>query len=86
MLETANILVVGCGAVGTMCAFALQKSKATTVTGVFRSNFEEVQRMGLCIRSVDHGTVLGWKPHHGKSFTVNTSDYQEEPKNRLRGV
>ncbi|KAK1515217.1 uncharacterized protein CCOS01_13410 [Colletotrichum costaricense] len=64
MSEAANVLVVGCGAVGTMCAYALHKSKAATVTGVFRSNFEEVQRLGLCIRSVDHGTVLDWKPHH----------------------
>ncbi|EFX02052.1 2-dehydropantoate 2-reductase family [Grosmannia clavigera kw1407] len=59
-----NVLIVGCGAVGTMCAFALHQSGEATVTALLRSNYDEVRESGLHIRSVDHGEVDSWRPHH----------------------
>lgn len=67
-MEQAKILVVGCGPVGTMCAFALQKSGQATVTAILRSNFDLVKSQGFRIQSVDHGEIDSWRPHNSKSF------------------
>ncbi|KAH8655493.1 ketopantoate reductase PanE/ApbA C terminal-domain-containing protein [Xylariales sp. PMI_506] len=59
-----KILVVGCGAVGTMCAYALHKSGVPVVSAVLRSNYDAVETKGFCIHSVDHGEIPSWKPHN----------------------
>ncbi|KAF5502079.1 Proline-specific permease [Colletotrichum aenigma] len=64
VMEQAKILVVGCGPVGTMCAFALQKSGQATVTAILRSNFDLVKSQGFRIQSVDHGEIDSWRPHN----------------------
>ncbi|KAL4781278.1 ketopantoate reductase PanE/ApbA C terminal-domain-containing protein [Aspergillus varians] len=57
-----NILLLGCGAVGTMAAVALEKSSHATVTAVLRSNFAAVEKQGFSIDSVDHGKLSCWRP------------------------
>jgi ketopantoate reductase len=61
-----NVLIVGCGAVGTMCAYALQNSGIPTVTAVLRSNLDAVRAQGFHIQSIDHGEIAQWRPHHSK--------------------
>jgi ketopantoate reductase len=64
MHESTKVLLVGCGAVGTMCAFTLQNSRLAEVTVVLRSNFDIVEFLGFHIKSVDHGEIRNWKPQH----------------------
>lgn len=60
----ANILLLGCGAVGTLAAVTLEKSERATVTAVLRSNFTAVGQKGFTIDSIDHGSLTGWRPSH----------------------
>jgi ketopantoate reductase len=62
-----NVLLLGCGAVGTMAAVTLERSGCATVTAVLRSNFAAVKTEGFTIDSVDHGKLSGWRPSHSKS-------------------
>ncbi|KAK7438666.1 hypothetical protein CaCOL14_011943 [Colletotrichum acutatum] len=64
MTQQAKILIVGCGSVGTMCAYALQISGDAEVTAILRSNYDLVQDHGYQIHSIDHGEIDGWRPHH----------------------
>ncbi|KAH8700756.1 ketopantoate reductase PanE/ApbA C terminal-domain-containing protein [Talaromyces proteolyticus] len=65
MFDTrANILLCGCGAVGTMAAVALERSGCAAVTAVLRSNFSVVEQKGFTIDSVDHGRLTGWHPSY----------------------
>lgn len=59
----ANILLLGCGAVGTLAAVTLERSERATVTAVLRSNFTAVEK-GFAIDSIDHGSLTGWRPSH----------------------
>ncbi len=61
----ANILIVGCGGIGTISALNLQHGGKARVTTVMRSNYDHVKEHGFHIRSVDHGVV--------ESFRSNTS-------------
>lgn len=67
-----NILLLGCGAVGTMAAVTLEKSEHATVTAVLRSNFATVEKNGFTIDSVDHGKISGWRPSYSE-FQLKTS-------------
>lgn len=60
--KKTKILVVGAGGVGTMAAFALEKSQLASVTAVLRSNYATVLEKGFEIESVDYGKISGWKP------------------------
>ncbi|KAH8879206.1 2-dehydropantoate 2-reductase family [Thozetella sp. PMI_491] len=71
MSQPVNVLVAGCGAVGTMCAYALHKSGAAKVTAILRSNFQVVEAQGFDIQSVDHDEVRGWKPDYLVERTVD---------------
>lgn len=62
MLSKANVLLVGCGGIGTIAALNLQIGGRATVTAVLRSNYEHVKKHGFHIRSVDHGVVEGFRP------------------------
>lgn len=58
----SNVLVVGCGGIGTIASLNLQVGGKARVTTVMRSNYDHVQKNGFHIRSVDHGVVEGFRP------------------------
>ncbi|KAL1988400.1 hypothetical protein VTN96DRAFT_10083 [Rasamsonia emersonii] len=58
----ARVLVIGCGGVGTMCAYNLEVGGKANVTAVLRSNFAAVEKNGFSIKSIEHGEVEGWRP------------------------
>ncbi|GAM36491.1 hypothetical protein TCE0_018r05626 [Talaromyces pinophilus] len=58
----AEILLVGCGGVGTMCAYNLEVGSQANVTAVLRSNYDAVDKHGFSISSIEHGEVTGWRP------------------------
>ncbi|KAI9933128.1 hypothetical protein ASPWEDRAFT_42886 [Aspergillus wentii DTO 134E9] len=62
MIEKANVLLVGCGGIGTIAALNLELGAKATVTAVLRSNYEHVKANGFSIKSVDHGQVEGFRP------------------------
>ncbi|KAH8424020.1 ketopantoate reductase family protein [Aspergillus melleus] len=61
-ISKANVLLVGCGGIGTIAALNLQIGGRATVTAVLRSNYDHVKNHGFHIRSVDHGLVEGFRP------------------------
>jgi len=63
MESKPKVLLIGCGAVGTMAAYALETGGRAEVTAVLRSNYEEVQANGFRIDSVEHGQdIRGFRP------------------------
>lgn len=64
-MSKANVLLVGCGGIGTIYALNLQASGKATVTAVLRSNYEHVRKHGFHIRSIDHGVVPSFRPDTG---------------------
>jgi ketopantoate reductase len=58
----SKILLVGCGGVGTMCAYNLEIGGRALITAVLRSNYDAVEREGFFIDSIEHGKVEGWRP------------------------
>lgn len=65
--QKLNVLLIGCGGVGTMAAYALEQGGKACVTAVLRSNYEAVKKEGFNIVSLEHGHVKGWRPSHSKS-------------------
>lgn len=68
MATKANILLVGCGGVGTLAAYNLESGGLANVTAVLRSNYQVVSDVGFEIRSIDHGHIKGYKPTTSKSL------------------
>ncbi|RAH79733.1 2-dehydropantoate 2-reductase family protein [Aspergillus japonicus CBS 114.51] len=62
MQNKANVLLIGCGGIGTIGALNLELGGQATVTAVLRSNYEHVKEHGFSIKSIDHGEVEGFKP------------------------
>lgn len=62
MADKANVLLVGCGGIGTISALNLEIGGRATVTAVLRSNYDAVQAKGFHIRSVDHGLIENFRP------------------------
>lgn len=63
MARSANILLIGGGAVGTMVAYALETGDLARVTMVLRSNYNKVRESGFSIDSIDHGRdITRWRP------------------------
>jgi ketopantoate reductase len=58
----ANVLLVGCGGIGTISALNLELGGRAAVTAVLRSNYEAVKEKGFNIKSIDHGVVSGFRP------------------------
>ncbi|KAI0512491.1 putative 2-dehydropantoate 2-reductase [Xylaria bambusicola] len=58
-----RVLLVGCGGVGTMAAYALETGGRAEVTAVMRSNYSAVERDGIDIDSIEHGhDIRAWRP------------------------
>lgn len=57
-----SVLVLGSGGVGAVTALALQSSGEAEVTLIVRSDYETVMTRGYEFKSVDYGTVEGWRP------------------------
>ena len=66
----AEILLVGCGGVGTMCAYNLEIGSQVNVTAVLRSNYDAVDKTGFSITSIEHGEVAGWRPSTSDTIPV----------------
>ncbi|RAO68741.1 uncharacterized protein BHQ10_004753 [Talaromyces amestolkiae] len=80
----AEILLVGCGGVGTMCAYNLEVGSQANVTAVLRSNYDAVDKTGFSITSIEHGEVAGWKPSKSENFPcdilhVTTKNVPDQP-------
>jgi Ketopantoate reductase PanE/ApbA len=65
MSTPTSYLLVGCGAVGSVCALTLERSKRAAVTVVARSNYDAVKEKGFMVKSIEFGEILGWKPSYG---------------------
>jgi ketopantoate reductase len=65
MTSKANTLLIGVGGIGTISALNLEVGGKAKVTAVLRSNYDAVNEKGFNIKSIDHGTVAGFKPAHG---------------------
>lgn len=76
----ARVLIIGCGGVGTMCAYNLEVGGKASVTAVLRSNFAAVEQNGFSIKSIEHGEVEGWRPSESKSnkFYFSPSQLSEK--------
>ncbi|KAG2130096.1 ketopantoate reductase PanE/ApbA-domain-containing protein [Suillus cothurnatus] len=73
-MSTKDVLLVGLGAVGTIYAYILQRSKLARVTAVARSNYDIVNAKGMNIRSKKYGTQESWKPYRLVSSVVEAAD------------
>ncbi|KAH8886187.1 6-phosphogluconate dehydrogenase C-terminal domain-like protein [Thozetella sp. PMI_491] len=58
----ARVLLIGSGGVGTIAAVNLEAGGLASVVAVLRSNYQVVKERGFSITSVDHGTLIGWRP------------------------
>ncbi|KAF7521494.1 hypothetical protein PCG10_008273 [Penicillium crustosum] len=74
MSEKSQVLLVGCGGVGTIAALNLETGGHAVVTAVLRSNYSRVISDGFNVKSCDHGDIPNWKP----SKVVNTIPTQVE--------
>ncbi|KAK3376475.1 ketopantoate reductase PanE/ApbA-domain-containing protein [Lasiosphaeria ovina] len=73
----ANVLIVGSGGVGTMAAYALEKSGKASVTAVLRSNFAAVHDAGFQINSLDHGEIRNWRPSQIRNSVPNVAQEKD---------
>ncbi|XRM43877.1 hypothetical protein ABZX51_007027 [Aspergillus tubingensis] len=62
MQDKANILLIGCGGIGTIAALNLELGGKAIVTAVLRSNYDHVKAHGFSIKSIGHGEVKGFRP------------------------
>jgi ketopantoate reductase len=69
MQDRVNVLLVGCGGIGTIAALNLECGKQAAVTAVLRSNHDIVKQRGFNIRSIDHGVVNGFKPSNSEHIS-----------------
>ncbi|OJJ79197.1 ketopantoate reductase family protein [Aspergillus glaucus CBS 516.65] len=74
-----NILIVGCGGIGTIAALNLQSGGKARVTTVLRSNYDHVKQHGFHIRSLDHGVVESFRPDTIRNAVPNVSEENIEP-------
>ncbi|EED17640.1 2-dehydropantoate 2-reductase family protein, putative [Talaromyces stipitatus ATCC 10500] len=86
----SEVLLVGCGGVGALCAYNLEVGTQANVTAVLRSNYDAVDKNGFSISSIEHGEVTGWRPSkitrtisgNGKPFdfiVVTTKNIPDQP-------
>ncbi|KAJ2903517.1 6-phosphogluconate dehydrogenase C-terminal domain-like protein [Zalerion maritima] len=74
-VDKANVLLIGCGGIGTIGALNLEVGGKAAVTAVLRSNYEMAQEKGFHIRSCDHGLVEGFRP---SSILKSVPDVEKE--------
>ncbi|KAL6248792.1 hypothetical protein RBB50_003855 [Rhinocladiella similis] len=71
-----KILVIGFGGIGTVTAYNLEASGLAEVTGVFRSNYDVVQKDGIQMWSCDHGEIKDWRPSRVSKSVPNVGEEQ----------
>ncbi len=79
MASKSNILLVGCGGVGSIAALNLEIGGLAAVTAVLRSNFDAVKHGGFNIKSCDHGIINGWRPTKIVNNVPNVSKEALQP-------
>ena len=79
MASKSNILLVGCGGVGSITALNLETGGLAAVTAVLRSNFNAVKSAGFNIKSCDHGSISGWRPTQVVNNIPNVSKQALQP-------
>lgn len=62
--EKPKVLLVGQGAIGSVCAVALMYTGKSIVTSVVRSDYETLSTKGFEIDSCDYGHIDNFKPHN----------------------
>lgn len=66
-MSKIRVLIVGTGAIGTVCAYALEHGGSAQVTAVMRSTYDRAVAAGIAIDSVDFGhDIKSWKPTASK--------------------
>lgn len=75
----AEILLVGCGGVGTICAYNLEVDSQANVTAVLRSNYDAVDKNGFSISSIEHGEVASWTPSKSETSPLSLSRIRSAP-------
>ncbi|KAI0075929.1 6-phosphogluconate dehydrogenase C-terminal domain-like protein [Panus rudis PR-1116 ss-1] len=60
--DRKEVLLIGYGAVGAVCALVLKRSGQARVTVVARSNYEATKANGMHFKSQKFGDVPGWRP------------------------
>ncbi|KAG0671068.1 hypothetical protein C6P45_001355 [Maudiozyma exigua] len=63
-MSVPNVVVVGAGGVGVICALSLTTKNLSDVSLVVRSDYDHVQEKGYQINSCDYGKLDSWRPHH----------------------
>lgn len=59
-----NVLLIGCGGVGTIVAYALEYAGKSNLSVVVRRDYSKVIESGYELNSCDYGHITGWKPAH----------------------
>lgn len=71
-MSKSKVLVVGTGAIGTICAYALEHGGAAEVTAVMRSTYDRAVTEGIGIDSVDFGhNIKSWKPTASRLLNID---------------
>ncbi|KDQ64189.1 hypothetical protein JAAARDRAFT_218818 [Jaapia argillacea MUCL 33604] len=70
----SEICVVGLGAIGTIYAWALQRSGKAKITAVCRSNFRTIADNGLHITSDKLGGINTWRPDRIVNSIADAAD------------
>jgi 2-dehydropantoate 2-reductase len=78
MSDKAQILLVGCGGVGTIAALNLERGGCAEVTAVLRSNYSKVASEGFHIQSCDHGEIKNWRPSKGEECLEESTLIQSD--------
>lgn len=63
-MSVPNVIVVGAGGVGVICALSLTTKNLSDVSLVVRSDYNHVEEKGYQIDSCDYGKFDSWRPHH----------------------
>jgi len=71
-----DVLIVGCGAVGSIYAYILKRSGLARVTVVARSNYAAVLENGIDIESKKYGNTPAWRPDRLVKSVKEAADTQ----------
>lgn len=75
MTGKSKVLLIGQGAIGTVCAVGLEYGGKAEVTSVFRSDYEKVVSDGFDVTSCDYGKIPNFKP---KNISKSVAEAHEK--------